>query len=157
MDENSKKVLRQYTLDAASILRHSVHLIESGEQSFYRVAAAQLRILLCDTTFRHDRVEEIAVLPILFPEMRLPSLNAEDSMDERYQLSLEAWLDQPASSCSNLTVRQMIRRVCDVDGGAHVDPKPVHGIPQGCDQAEWILRIARILQPELDKVLNVQP
>lgn len=157
MDENSKKVLRQYTLDAASILRQSVKLIESGEQSFYRVAAAQLRILLCDTTFRHDRVEDIAVLPILFPEMKLPSLGEEGSSGERKRLSIGSWLDQPASACSNLTVRQMIRRICDVDGGAHIDPKPVNGIPQGCDQADWILRIARTLQPELDKALNLLP
>jgi len=38
-----------------------------------------------------------------------------------------------------------------------VDPKPVNGIPTGCDQVEWILRIARILQPELDKALEIQP
>lgn len=156
MDENSKKVLRQYTLDAASILRHSVKLMESGEQSFYRVAAAQLRILLCDTTFRHDRVEEIAILPILFPELKLPSLNEEGNSAERQWYSIEAWLDQPAAACSELTVRQMIRRICDVDGGAHVDPKPVNGIPHGCDQAEWILKIAKTLQPELDKALNLQ-
>ncbi|HBF41820.1 MAG TPA: hypothetical protein DDW19_08680 [Anaerolineaceae bacterium] len=157
MDDYSKKVLRQYTLDAASILRHSVLLIERGEQSFYRVAAAQLRILLCDTTFRHNQVEEIAVLPILFPDMQLPALDPVLEGDQTRRMPLREWLDQPASSCSNLTVRQVIRRICDVDGGAHVDPKPVNGIPTGCDQVEWILRIARILQPELDKALEIQP
>jgi len=67
MDDYSKKVLRQYTLDAASILRHSVLLIERGEQSFYRVAAAQLRILLCDTTFRHNQVRRLRFCPFSFP------------------------------------------------------------------------------------------
>jgi len=149
--------LWQYTLDAASILKHSVDLIESGEESFYRVAAAQLRILLCDTTFRHNRVEEIAVIPILFPQFKLPLLDAPETTDRQNWLSLEVWLDQRADPCSDLTVRQMVRRICDVDGGAHVDPKPVNGIPTGCQPARWIVKIARILQPELDRALGFEP
>ncbi len=67
------------------------------------------------------------------------------------------WLQQPAENGAELTVRQMIRRICDVDGGAHVDPKPVNGIPAGTDQATWILMISKLLLPELEKALEIQP
>lgn len=157
MDDLSKKVLKQYTLDAASILKQSILLMESGQLSFYRVAAAQLRILLCDTTFRHDRVEDIAILPILFPEMKLPPLDDSNNPESSKSLPLTDWLQQPAGQGLKLTVRQMIRRICDVDGGAHVDPKPVKGIPAGSDPAMWILRIAKLLLPELEKALGIQP
>lgn len=156
MDEKSRKVLWQYTLDAASILQHSLDLIESGEESFYRVAAAQLRILMCDTTFRHNRLEEIAVIPILLPQFKLPPLDALETTDRQGWLLLEDWLNQQADPCSDLTVRQMIRRICDVDGGAHVDPKPVNGVPADCYPARWIVKVARVLLPELDKALGIE-
>ena len=156
MDENAKRVLQRYTLDAVSILRHSVDMMDGGFESFYRVAAVQMRILLCDTTFRHNRVEDIAVLPILFPHLKLPPLEAAPGSESRDWLDLEAWLSQPASPCSEMSVRQMIRRICDVDGGAHVDLKPVNGIPLGCEQAQWIKNLARILLPELDRALGNQ-
>ena len=156
MDENSKRVLQRYTLDAVSILRHSVGMMDSGFESFYRVAAVQMRILLCDTTFRHNRVEDIAVLPILFPHLKLPPLETTIRPESQVWLDLDAWLNQPASPCSDLSVRQMIRRICDVDGGAHVDLKPVNGIPSGCDQAQWIKNLARVLLPELERVLEIQ-
>ncbi len=154
MDEKSKKVLKQYTVDAASILKQSILLVESGEASFYRVAAAQLRILLCDTTFRHNRTEDIAVLPILFPEFELPAL-ASTRAESGLMLPIVEWLDQPAAPGLDLNVRQMIRRICDVDGGAHIDPKPLKGVPPGSDPARWILEISRILLPELEKALGI--
>ncbi len=157
MDEPSKTVLKQYTLDAASILKQSILLMEGGQLSFYRVAAAQLRILLCDTTFRHDRVEDISILPILFPQMKLSPLQGSKNPGSVKALPLTDWLAQPAGQGLELTVRQMIRRICDVDGGAHVDPKPVNGIPAGTNQAEWILMISKLLLPELEKALGIQP
>ena len=155
MDEKAKRVLRQYTVDTASILKHSILLMESGEESFYRVAAAQLRILLCDTTFRHDRVESIAILPELFPDFKLPAIG-ESEHAGRERLALADWLAQPAGAGLDLSVREMIRRVCDVDGGAHVDPKPVRGIPAGSDPAKWILSISKLLLPELEMALGIR-
>ncbi len=157
MDEPSKKVLKQYTLDAASILKQSILLMEGGQLSFYRVAAAQLRILLCDTTFRHDQVEDISILPTLFPQMMLTPLEGSKNSGSGKPLPLTDWLAQPAGQDLELTVRQMIRRICDMDGGAHVDPKPVQGIPAGTDQAKWILMISKLLLPELEKALARQP
>jgi hypothetical protein len=156
MDEKSKRVLLQYTLDTASILKQSIHLMETNAPGFYRVAAVQLRILLCDTTFRHNRMEDIAVLPILFPELKLPGLSLTDEKDQAQWLTLKDWLDQRAFADSKLSVRQMIRRVCDVDGGAHFDPKPLQGVPVEIDQAQWILKIAKIVQPELERALQLQ-
>lgn len=155
MDEKSKKILHQYTLDALSILTHSVRLVKAGEVSFYRVAAAQLRILLCDTTFRHDRQEEISILPILYPDMKLCPLDASGKSDpEAEPLPLDQWLELPAYNDSPLTIRQMIRRICDVDGGAHVEIKPLAGLPAGVDVASWIVNISEDLIPVLNEKLK---
>lgn len=157
MDEKSIKILQQYTLDALSILTHSVRLVKAGEVSFYRVAAAQLRILLCDTTFRHEHQEEIAILPILYPELCLHPLDATGKPDVKaVPLALDKWLEQPAYENSALTVRQMIRRICDVDGGAHVEIKPRAGVPDGVDVSSWIVDISEELIPVLKEKLTKQ-
>ena len=41
-----------YGYDARRILATSLELIEQGRPEFYRVAALELRLLLCDTTRR---------------------------------------------------------------------------------------------------------
>ena len=73
MDDRSNVVLIHYMRDALSILEHCVRMYEEGHKSFFRVAAAQLRILVCDTTFRHDRQVDIAIVPILLPNLQLPT------------------------------------------------------------------------------------
>ncbi len=148
MDEKSKKVLAQYTLDAINILDHSIQLFENGHESFYRVAATQLRILLCDTTFRHDHHEDIAVVPILFPDLRLSRLDKDcyPVLNEP-KIDLQTWLDSPADTPSGLTIRQLIRRVCDVDGGAHVDIKPQAGISNQETARLWIIGIGKYISP----------
>lgn len=155
MDANSKKILFQYTQDALSILTHSLRLVKEGEPSFYRVAAVQLRILLCDTTFRHDRQEEISVLPILFPELCFHPLDSSGKPDEHIgPIPLQQWLELPAYKDSPLTLRQMIRRICDVDGGAHVEVKPLAGVPEGVDACIWISGIAEEIIPVLAEKLK---
>lgn len=155
MDEQSKSVLKQYTLDAVSILERSLELCKTGHPSFYRVAAVQMRILLCDTTFRHDHQEDIAILPILFPELMLHRLDANyrPRMDEP-KIDLLTWLNSIADPKSNLTLRQIIRRVCDVDGGAHVDLKSQAGISDQETARLWIIAIGEYLVPLLDEVLQ---
>lgn len=155
MEPSSKKILFQYTQDALSILTHSVRLAKEGEVSFYRVAAVQLRILLCDTTFRHDRQEEISILPILFPEVKLHPLDSSGKPDRCADpLPLQQWLEMPSFEHSPLTIRQMIRRICDVDGGAHVEIKPRAGVPDGVDACAWILGIAEEIIPVLTENLK---
>ena len=101
----------------------------------------QLRLLLCDTTRRHNQVIDIAVLPQLIPNLELPELGPG-----RKKLPLKDWLAQPvpAQPDQALTIRQLIRRVCDQDGGAHVDIKPEAGLV-GLNPAEWIQKIGEIV------------
>lgn len=101
----------------------------------------QLRLLLCDTTRRHNRVVDIAVLPQIIPDLDLPALGPGGK-----RLLLNDWLAQPIPGLADqaLTVRQLIRRVCDQDGGAHVDFKPEAGL-DGLDPAGWIQTIGEIV------------
>jgi hypothetical protein len=46
-----------------------------------------------------------------------------------FSLDIETWLDLPVAGNSRLTIRTLIRRVCDLDDGAHVDIKPLAGSP----------------------------
>ena len=155
MDEQSKRILAQYTQDAVNILDHSLQLYEEGHLSFYRVAAAQLRILLCDTNFKHGKQEDIAIVPILAPNIkfRLFDDTALPRMDLA-EVDLQTWLDSPAGSKMGLTLRQLIRRVCDIDGGAHVDIKPLAGLPDGDNARQWIINIGKYVSPLICKALE---
>jgi hypothetical protein len=133
-----RQTLLAYARDSLEILRHSLQLCEQGQRPFYRVAALQLRLLLCDTTRRHNQVTDIALLPQLIPTLDLPAISPGEK-----RLLLDDWLAQPIPG-QPLSVRQLIRRVCDQDGGAHVDFKPEAGL-NGLDPAEWIQKIGEIV------------
>ena len=152
MDEKFKVILKQYAIDALSILEQSVRMYEEGHQSFYRVAAAQLRILICDTTFRHDHQVDIAIVPILLPKLQLPPLTVGKHTSQK--VDLQTWLDSPSGTPSDMTIRQLIRRVCDVDGGAHVDIKPLAGFPQSGEARQWIIDISKFLLPILKEAVS---
>ena len=155
MDEKSKLILKHYTLDTLNILDQSVKLFEDGHTSFYRVAAAQLRILLCDTTFRHDHQEDIAVVPILAPDIQLLLLDDQGNPRQGSSpVAFNTWLDAPAGSFTNLTVRQLIRRVCDIDGGVHIDIKPNAGLPENGNTRQWIINVGKYLYPVLLKAIQ---
>ncbi len=137
----SRQVLLVYARDSLEILKHSLLLVRQGQRPFYRVAAVQLRLLLCDTTRRHNQVVDIAVLPQILPDLELAAIAPGEK-----RLRLSDWLVQPIPGQADqaLTVRQLIRRVCDQDGGAHVDFKPEGGL-DGFDPAEWIQTIGEIV------------
>ena len=137
----SRQTLLAYARDSLEILSYSLQLCRQGRRPFYRVAALQLRLLLCDTTRRHDRVVAIAVLPQIIPDLELPEIAPGFR-----NLSLKDWLAQPIPGQPDqaLTIRQLIRRVCDQDGGAHVDFKPEAGL-ESLDAAEWIQTIGEIV------------
>lgn len=110
-----------YTRSALRILQRSLELARGAEPDFYRVAAVQLRLLLCDTTRQHERVVETALLPRLFPSMLLPALDdAGRPQSGQAGLPIPAWLEQTVPGLG-ISLRALIRRVCDQDGGAHVD------------------------------------
>ena len=126
---------------AVDILRKSIQLQQTGGAEFYRVAAVQLRILLCDTTRRHNRVEDISLLPRLIGDFQLRSPTSQE------HIPLRDWLASPLPLHPPLTVRELLRRACDQEGGAHVDPHPE--TPPPPEGAEWIVRLGEILLGEL--------
>ncbi len=66
--------LIDYTRDALEILHASLQHMQSGQPAFYRAAAVQLRLLLCDSTRRHNRRVDLALLPQVAPNLHLPRL-----------------------------------------------------------------------------------
>jgi hypothetical protein len=157
MDQKSKLILAQYTTDALNILDHSISLYDEGHESFYRVAAAQLRILLCDTNFRHGKSEDIAVIPVLLPDLKLRQIDSSGQPQlDLPPVDLQTWLDSPSRIETDLSVRQLIRRICDIDGGAHVDIKPLAGLPVHGNARQWIINLSRYLSPVLSAALSEQ-
>jgi hypothetical protein len=156
-----------YARDALQILVTSLDLSRRGRPEFYRVAALQLRLLLCDTTRRHGEVVNVSLLPRLLPQLLLAPLGADGAFDTRAKpLPLDIWLEQPlpapitllaAAAPGGLTIRQLIRWVCDQDGGAHVDPRRLQfkkpalaSSKTGPDYAGRILVIAEYIASVLE-------
>ena len=136
----SQDILSGYGRDVLQILLTSLDLSRRERPEFYRVAALQLRLLLCDTTRRHGEVINVSLLPRLLPDLHLAPLEPDGTFNRLASpLPLEVWLDQPvpaimisstaapvsaaSGSSGGLTIRYLIRWVCDQDGGAHVDPR----------------------------------
>jgi len=138
--------LKGYARDAIHILEQSQALYAQGQTYFYRVAAAQLRLLFCDTVRRHGRMIPLALAVRLWPGLELPGLAWNQSESDR--LSVEEWLAQPIPE-SGIIVKQFIRSVCDQDGGAHVDIRKHGHLPEGFPSAEWIFRLSGIVVAEL--------
>jgi hypothetical protein len=140
--------LQTYARDSLEILRQSVDLYQQGHIEFYRVAALQLRLLLCDTTHRHNQIVDIALLPRLAPGLKLAKIGMKGiNNPDLPLLTLRDWLSQPLPLETNppVTIRQLIRQVCDQDGGAHVDLKPDSGLEELTQPAEWIICIAQVV------------
>lgn len=138
--------LMAYARDALSILSVSLDLCQKGHPEFYRVAAVQLRLLLCDTTHRHNELVDIALLPRLVPELTLPIITHDGIAIPSRFLPLQDWLDQMISLGEQaMTIRQLIRRVCDQDGGAHVDTRPSNPLSIVSDPAQYVIRIGELV------------
>jgi len=60
-DGREQRRLAGYARDAIQILEHSRALYAQGQVYFYRVAAVQLRLLLCDTVRRHGKMTPASV------------------------------------------------------------------------------------------------
>lgn len=130
-------LLLQYTRDAAAILRRCVELYDGGETVFYRVMAVELRLLLCDSTRLHNAPLDLALLPALFPDFKLQPLGGGQA------LPLASWLEQNAPARgARITIRQLIRQVCDQDGGAHVDRRAAIAVEDVDERARLIRAVA---------------
>lgn len=144
-------VLKSYLFDSLAILRSSLVLSAGEQPAFYRVAALQLRLLLCDTTRRHGQRVDIALVPRVWPDFQLHPLGVAGIDLSLPPVALSTWLEQYLSiSARRITIRQLIRRVCDQDGGAHVDPKLREGLPVSDDAREWILRLGGYVVPMIE-------
>ena len=148
-----KELELDYARQALGILRTCLELMAAGRREFYRVAAVQLRLLLCDTTRQHSQVVDISLAGRLWPELKLPRLDAGGAPGEGgSELARLAWLEQRLEP-EGITLRQLIRRVVDQDGGAHVDLKPNAGLPEALDVAEKIARLGAVVAASLEKLL----
>jgi len=87
-----------------------------------------------------------AVIPEL---MLLPVDPTGAPQSDRLPVDLKTWLNLPVVSGSDLTIRQLIRHVCDSDGGAHVDIKPLADLPGMGDLHQWMINISRYVSPLL--------
>jgi hypothetical protein len=146
-----------YALDALDILKESNQLACGEHTGFYRVAAAQLRLLLCDTTRQHGKIVDISLLPRLLPKLSLPPVDYHADMVFRAdEIPLADWLKQKVvmDESSEVTIRQLIRQVCDQDGGAHVDYKPESILRRTSNYAQSILSIAEIVITSVETKLN---
>jgi hypothetical protein len=157
-----------YARDALDILAENLRLYRSGAPAGYRVAAVQLRLLLCDTNRVHDRVVDIALIPRLFPEMRLdpPQISRGADLPGRIRLSfptgpsklsLQEWLAQevPVRADRSIRLRELIRLICEQDGGAHVDPRAAGDLRSWDGRDELIANLGEyvlsVLQPLLSE------
>lgn len=127
-----------YLIDSLNIIRHSLKAIEGGHPEFYRVIALQLRLILCDTTRAHDEIIDISLIRQVNPQVKLHL----PGLDNSRMIPLDEWLSSPlpGSGIPTITIRDLIRQVCDKDGGAHVDIRGKSTLPLNCQQ--WIIQLA---------------
>lgn len=159
-DGNASPLLEAYLDDTLTILRASLKLAQRGEQVFYRVVALQLRILLCDSARLHNRPLELALLPRLRPHLMLHPLTADGTFDPCAPLiPLQEWLNQvvPLKATRPHTIRQLIRQVCDRDGGAHVDVRAPLSPEAQEERVEWILRMGEYLSSLFPEEISEHP
>ncbi len=146
---------RTYLRETIHVLHTCLHLAWEEYPAFYRPVAVQLRILLCDTNRQHDELVDISLAPRVWEDLSLPALGARGADSTLPPLPLDQWLEQPLNALQPpLTIRQLIRRVCDQDGGAHVDLKSQAGLPENPEYRDWVLRIGGIVYRALEKRLH---
>jgi hypothetical protein len=142
-------MLEAYTLDALNLLATCLHQVEQGQAAFYRVAALELRLLLCDTTRVHNRSVDTALLKRLYPELALHPLSAQGFDLDAVPILLDDWLEQRIPDLPELTIREIIRLVCDQDGGAHVDLRLAARERNWTPIRQWVLKLSRYLVDDL--------
>lgn len=147
--------LVKFARGALEILRESIALYDRGQIVFYRVMAVELRLLLCDTTRRHDESVDLSLLRRLLPDLTLPELDEAGEFRQEGGLRVGEWLDQEISleRGQQVTLRQLIRQVCDQDGGAHLDRRRRSGLQAGSGQQAWMRKTAWAVAARLEQRL----
>jgi|GEM_PF-1539091 len=159
MQPHLDPTLFNYFRDSLKILESSLGLYRQGAREQYRVMAGQLRLLLCDTTRAHNRVVDISLAARLYPDLALhPPADGDPGFERsRAPLPRLEWLNQTVvlADGTRLSLRDLIRWVCDKDGGAHVDPPagrvPVRGgLGSGtAGQDAWIAALCDYILSEM--------
>lgn len=141
--------MEKYFWDSLRIIEICLDQVEEGQPEFYRVIAAQLRLLLCDTTREHDRVVDISLIPRVYPGIRLQPLSRKGKiLPDAEPISLKEWLEQKVEILGeSVTLRKLIRNVCDHEGGVHIDPRKISKKALKAER-DWILAIGRYLAEE---------
>jgi hypothetical protein len=155
-----------YARDALDILAQNLRLYRLGVSACYRVVAVQLRLLLCDSNRVHARMVDISVIPRLFPELTLDALQPAGGAKPaevgfifstgQEKLTLQGWLAQeaPIGPGRSIRLRELIRLVCEQDGGAHVDPHPSSDLPVWHTRAEMIVSLGEYVLNTLHPLLG---
>jgi len=151
MVETDRELLLDYAQDSVLILHEALQQIDFCHFHFYRVAAVQLRLLLCDTARLHDRTVPTALAARLWPDLRIRPL----SRDNPGLLGVNEWLGQKMPEY-DFSVRQFIRRVCDQDGGVHVDIRKNTQLPAQKRTVNWIFKVSSIVLEALDQVIKAE-
>jgi hypothetical protein len=157
-----------YAHGAVRILELNLRLYREGQRVCYRVAAAQLRLLLCDTNRIHNRLVEISLVPRLFPDLALGhrAVVAPDGETGLPRLAfhaaaaplpLQAWLAQPlpAPWGKPVSLRELIRTVCEQDGGAHVDQRSLDDLRSWKERGEHIATLGEYILSVLDPLVEI--
>lgn len=150
--------INRYLQGSLNILRTSLKLGGEGQPEFYRVAAAQLRLLLCDTTRRHDRIEDISLAVRVFPDLAFHPLVGNKFDRNRFRIPLKNWLAQPLPEDENRAapaIREFIRQICDNEGGVHFDPKNLPAEGSEKDYGRWIQLIGGYVLAELESRMQL--
>src|SRR5512135_3021475 len=78
METLSEPVLREYVTGSLQILERSLAWSRQEFRPAYRVVAAQLRLLLCDTTRIHGEIVDVSLAPRLIADLRLYPVRLAD-------------------------------------------------------------------------------
>lgn len=117
-DSPHVEMYREYIRDSLKLIRLALDEVARGEVPAYRIIAVQLRMLLCDRKREHNQMTDSALLPLVIPSVHLNALQPD-----LLPMPLNDWLDQVIHLSENdsTTIREMIKTICERDGGAHVD------------------------------------
>ena len=144
--------LADYARGSLNLIARSLSEIEKGYPEFYRVIALQLRLLLCDSTRRHNQTVDISLVPQVLPELKFHPLNSIGEFDHDLPpMTLEEWLAQPLpiKATSPVTIRTLIRHVCAAILVTHLADQraAMLFIPEA---ARWVVHIGRYVMERLE-------
>jgi hypothetical protein len=141
----------EYLKSSLEIIRINIEAYRAGCLPCYRVLVVELRLLLCDRKREHNQWTDTAPVARLYPQLtwHAPIIISTDlpnhlPISDGTELSLAEWLASPIYECGKrmLTIRDLIKIICEKDGGAHADPT---GIPWPAEETPVIARLICLL------------